>query len=65
LFGILSNRVKREAGEAIMKFNLKVILLGGLPFHATQFILSMAGCPVIRENILNELYLDAVNRPKT
>ena len=39
-----------------MKFNLKVILLGGLAFYITQFILSMASGPLIHENVLNDLY---------
>jgi len=39
-----------------MRFNLKVILLGGLAFYITQFIISMASGPVIHTNILNDLY---------
>jgi len=39
-----------------MKLNLKVILLGGLAFYVTQFIVSMASGPVVHENILNDLY---------
>ena len=39
-----------------MKFNLKVILLGGLAFYVTQFIVSMISGPVIHQNLLMELY---------
>jgi len=39
-----------------MKLNLKVILLGGLAFYATQFIVSMASGPLIHEKILDDLY---------
>jgi hypothetical protein len=39
-----------------MKFNLKVILLGGLAFYVTQFIISMASGPIIHDNILSDLY---------
>ena len=39
-----------------MKFNLKVILLGGLAFYVTQFIVSMATAPFIHDGILAEVY---------
>jgi len=39
-----------------MKFNLKVILLGGLAFYATQWIVSMASGPVVHTHILSDLY---------
>jgi hypothetical protein len=39
-----------------MKFNLKVILLGGLAFYVTQFIVSMISGPIIHENILHDVY---------
>ncbi len=39
-----------------MKFNLKVILLGGLAFYVTQFIVSMISGPIVHENILHDLY---------
>jgi len=39
-----------------MKFNLKVILLGGLAYYVTQFVISMASGPIIHDNVLNDLY---------
>ena len=39
-----------------MKFNLKVILLGGLAFYVTQFILSMISGPIVHESILHDVY---------
>jgi hypothetical protein len=39
-----------------MKFNLKVILLGGLAFYVAQFIVSMITGPFIHEGVLNEIY---------
>ena len=39
-----------------MKFNLKVILLGGLAFYVTQFIVSMASGPFIHNGVLAEVY---------
>jgi len=40
-----------------MKFNLKVILLGGLAFYIAQFIVSMLTGGVIHEGVLTELYI--------
>lgn len=40
-----------------MKFNLKVILLGGLVFYIAQFIVSMLTGSVVHEGILEELYI--------
>jgi len=40
-----------------MKFNIKVILLGGLAFYATQWIVSMLTGGLIHEGILTELYV--------
>ena len=39
-----------------MKFNIKVILLGGLAMYVAEFLLSMATGGVIHEGILTELY---------
>ena len=39
-----------------MKFNLKVILLGGLAFYVTQFIVSMISGPIVHEHILHDVY---------
>ena len=39
-----------------MKFNLKVILLGGLALYVTQFILGMASGPFIHNGILADVY---------
>jgi hypothetical protein len=39
-----------------MKFNLKVILLGGLAFYVTQFIVSMASGPFIHNGVLAGVY---------
>jgi len=39
-----------------MRFNLKVILLGGLAFYVTQFIVSMASGPFVHGNILHDAY---------
>ena len=49
-----------------MKFNLKVILAGGLAMYVTQWILSMLSGPLIHEGILTELYTQtqAFWRPK-
>lgn len=40
-----------------MKFNLKVIALGGLAMYAAQFLLSMVTGPLIHEGVLTELYM--------
>jgi hypothetical protein len=40
-----------------MKFNMKVILLGGLAMYVAEFIVSMATGGVIHEGILEELYI--------
>ena len=40
-----------------MKFNIKVILPGGLAMYAVQWILSMGTGAVIHEGILTELYI--------
>lgn len=40
-----------------MKFNIKVILLGGLAMYAVQWILSMRTGAVIHQGILTELYI--------
>jgi len=40
-----------------MKFNIKVILLGGLAMYAAQWIVSMVTGAVIHEGILTELYM--------
>ena len=40
-----------------MKFNLKVILLGGLAFYVAQFIVSMVTGPFIHEGVLMDLYI--------
>ncbi len=39
-----------------MRFNPKVIILGGLAMYVTQFILSMGSGPLIHEGILTEIY---------
>ena len=39
-----------------MKFNLKVILLGGLAYYVGQFVTSMLSAPFIHEGILAETY---------
>jgi hypothetical protein len=39
-----------------MRFNLKVIVVGGLAMYVAQFALSMITGPVIHEGILTELY---------
>ncbi len=39
-----------------MRFNLKTILLGGLVFYVTMFIISMGLGPLIHEGILDPLY---------
>jgi hypothetical protein len=43
--------------ELEMKFNLKVILLGGVAFYVTQFIVSMITGPFIHEGVLLEPYM--------
>jgi hypothetical protein len=40
-----------------MKFNIKVILLGGLAMYVAEFIVSMATGGVIHEGVLKELYM--------
>jgi hypothetical protein len=40
-----------------MKFNIKVILLGGLAMYVTEFLLSMVTGSVIHEGVLEELYI--------
>jgi hypothetical protein len=40
-----------------MKFNIKVILLGGLAMYAAQWIVSMVTGPVIHEGMLTDLYV--------
>jgi len=40
-----------------MKFNIKVILIGGLAMYVAQWIVSMATGALIHEGILNELYM--------
>ncbi len=40
-----------------MKFNIKVILLGGLAMYATEFIVSMATGGFIHEGVLEDLYI--------
>jgi hypothetical protein len=40
-----------------MKFNIKVIVLGGLAMYITQFIVSMITGPFIHENILVDAYI--------
>ena len=40
-----------------MKFNIKVILLGGLAMYVAEFILSMATGGIIHEGVLEELYI--------
>ncbi len=39
-----------------MKFNVKVIFLGGLVFYVAMFIISMAAGPLIHEGVLEPLY---------
>jgi len=39
-----------------MKFNIKVILLGGLALYAAQWVVSMVSGAVIHEGILTEVY---------
>ena len=39
-----------------MKFNIKVILLGGLAYYVTQWLVSMASGPLIHEGMLDDLY---------
>jgi hypothetical protein len=39
-----------------MKFNLKVILLGGLAFYAAQWLVGMVTGPLLHEGILTEMY---------
>ena len=43
-------------GEPHMKFNIKVILLGGLALYAAQWVVSMVSGAVIHEGILTEVY---------
>jgi len=40
-----------------MKFNLKVILLGGLAFYIAQFVVSFVTGGVVHESILTDLYI--------
>jgi len=40
-----------------MKFNIKVIILGGLAMYVTQWAISMVSGAVIHEGILTELYI--------
>jgi hypothetical protein len=40
-----------------MKFNLKVILLGGLAYYVAQFLVSLGTGPFIHEGILVEVYM--------
>jgi hypothetical protein len=40
-----------------MKFNIKVIVAGGLAMYVAQFLVSMATGPLIHNNILMELYM--------
>ena len=40
-----------------MKFNVKVIVLGGLAFYVTQFIVSMVTGPFVHEGVLKDLYI--------
>ena len=39
-----------------MKFNFKIILLGGLAFYAVQFIVGFATGPLIHDGVLLDLY---------
>jgi hypothetical protein len=39
-----------------MKFNIKVILLGGLALYAAQWVVSMVSGAIIHEGILTEMY---------
>lgn len=39
-----------------MKFNVKLIILGGLVYYAAQFIVSMISGQVIHESILDPVY---------
>ncbi len=39
-----------------MKFNLKVIVLGGLAMYVSHWLVSMVSGPVIHEGILDEMY---------
>lgn len=40
-----------------MKFDIKVILLGGLAFYAAQWVPAMVSGPLIHEGVLTELYM--------
>jgi CubicO group peptidase (beta-lactamase class C family) len=40
-----------------MNFNIKTILLGGLVFYVTMFIISMGLGPFIHEGVLDPLYM--------
>ena len=40
-----------------MKFNIKVILLGGLAYYVVQWLVSMASGPLIHTGILTDLYI--------
>ena len=40
-----------------MRFNLKIILLGGLAYYIAQFVVSMLTGPFIHEGVLVELYV--------
>ena len=50
-----------------MKFNVKVIALGGLAYYVAQFVVSMVTGPFIHEGVLNELYMANASfwRPET
>jgi hypothetical protein len=39
-----------------MKFNIKVILLGGLAFYAAQWLVGMVSGPLLHEGILTGMY---------
>ncbi|MBT8048264.1 MAG: hypothetical protein HKN57_10340 [Xanthomonadales bacterium] len=41
-----------------MRLNLKTILLGGLVFYVSMFILSMGLGPLIHEGVLDPLYIE-------
>jgi hypothetical protein len=40
-----------------MKFNIKVIVAGGLAMYVAQWLISMVTGPLIHENVLKELYM--------
>jgi hypothetical protein len=39
-----------------MKFNIKLILIGGIVYYVVQFIISMIAGPFIHEGVLDETY---------